>query len=389
MVYIPKKNFQHHPFHLVSPSPWPLYTAISLFLLTTTTVLFIHGFEFFQFFAIVSVFNVMYTMGLWFRDIISEGINKIKEIISNIYIKFASAINIKIIDQIKNDINKNQISNDQFKYYLAGLFEGNGHLSLPFLGQTTFNRVLNPRIVFTSHINNINLYVYIHYMLNGKGRFQKVNGDTIRFIIGDVEGIKLFIHIIYGKLRTPKNENFNKLINFINKKYNLSIPFSPLDISGLSDNSWLTGFTEADGQFGVKIVEAKPKSDTRIRSISNSISIKFKLDQRYNEKISSMSMLNIMEILAKFLDCKLSIFETKTGKVLSLNVSSIDNIGYIINYFNKYPLLSDKNNDFEDWKKIYYMILEKKHLTDEGRLKIKLIQSNMNSKRAYYNKYII
>lgn len=120
-------------------------------------------------------------------------------------------------------------------------------------------------------------------MLNGKGRFQKVNGDTIRFIIDDVEGIKLYIYIICGKLRTPKNENFNKLINFINKKYNLSIPFSPLDISELSDNSWLTGFTEADGQFGVKIVEAKPKSDTRIRSINNSISIKFKLDPRYDD----------------------------------------------------------------------------------------------------------
>ena len=47
-------------------------------------------------------------------------------------------------------------------------------------------------------------------MLNGKGRFQKVNDNTIRFIIGDVEGIKLFINIIHGKLRTPKNENFNK-----------------------------------------------------------------------------------------------------------------------------------------------------------------------------------
>jgi hypothetical protein len=27
------------------------------------------------------------------------------------------------------------------------------------------------------------------------------------------------------------------------------------------------------------------------------------------------------------------------------------------------------------------MMISKKHLTDEGRLKIKLIQSNMNSKR--------
>lgn len=389
MVYIPKTNFQHHPFHLVSPSPWPLYTSISLFILTTSTVLFVHGFELYEYFVLISVLNVIYSMGLWFRDIISEGTNKIKEIITNTYIKYVSAIDIKIIELIKNDINKHQISNDQFRYYLAGLFEGDGHLSLPFLGQTTLNRVLNPRIIFTSHINNIELYVYIQYMLNGKGRFQKVNDNTIRFIIGDVEGIKLFINIIHGKLKTPKNENFNKLIDFINKKYNLSIPFSPLDISDLSNNSWFTGFTEADGHFGVKVVEAKPKSDTRIRSVSNNISIKFRLDQRYNDKIGSISMLNTMEILAKFLDCKLSIFETKTGKVLSLNLSSIDKIGSIISYFNKYPLLGNKSYDFKDWEIIYYIILEKKHLTDEGRSKIKLIQSNMNSKRAYYNKYII
>lgn len=73
MVYIPKKNFQHHPFHLVSPSPWPLYTSISLFILTTSTVLFMHGFESFDYFVLISVLNVIYTMGLWFRDIISEG----------------------------------------------------------------------------------------------------------------------------------------------------------------------------------------------------------------------------------------------------------------------------------------------------------------------------
>ena len=37
-------------------------------------------------------------------------------------------------------------------------------------------------------------------------------------------------------------------------------------------------FTEAYG--GVKIVEAKPKSDIRIRAVSNSINIKFRLGQR-------------------------------------------------------------------------------------------------------------
>lgn len=73
MVNIARQNFQHHPFHLVSPSPWPLYTSISLFILTTSTVLFMHGFESFEYFVFISVLNVIYSMGLWFRDIISEG----------------------------------------------------------------------------------------------------------------------------------------------------------------------------------------------------------------------------------------------------------------------------------------------------------------------------
>lgn len=82
----------------------------------------------------------------------------------------------------------------------------------------------------------LQLYVYIQSMLGGIGRFQRVN-NTIRYIIGDIEGIKLFINTVHGKLRTPKNESFNKLIEFINKKYNLTIPLSNLDKSNMSTNS--------------------------------------------------------------------------------------------------------------------------------------------------------
>jgi hypothetical protein len=154
-------------------------------------------------------------------------------------LKITSAISKETIEQIKKDICKDKLNlkNDQFGFYLAGLFEGDGHFSLPFLGKTILNRVLNPRIVFTSHMNNIELFVYIQSKLNGKGRFQKINNNTIRFIIGDIEGIKLFVQTIHGKLRTPKNESLNKLIDFINRKYNLSIPFSLLDTSNLNQNS--------------------------------------------------------------------------------------------------------------------------------------------------------
>jgi ADP-heptose:LPS heptosyltransferase len=74
-------------------------------------------------------------------------------------------------------------------------------------------------------------------MLDGIGRFQLVNNNTIRYIIGEIKGITLFINTVHNKLRTPKNESFNKLIDFMNKKYNLAISLSNLDKSNLSENS--------------------------------------------------------------------------------------------------------------------------------------------------------
>lgn len=35
MTNLIRSNFQAHPFHLVSPSPWPFFTCISLLTLTT------------------------------------------------------------------------------------------------------------------------------------------------------------------------------------------------------------------------------------------------------------------------------------------------------------------------------------------------------------------
>ena len=46
MTNLVRSNFQAHPFHLVSPSPWPVFTSICLLALTTSGVLCMHGFSF-------------------------------------------------------------------------------------------------------------------------------------------------------------------------------------------------------------------------------------------------------------------------------------------------------------------------------------------------------
>lgn len=73
MSNILRSNFQSHPFHLVSPSPWPIYTSLSLLNLTTAGVLTMHVFYHAGLFLIFGLVLLISSMSFWFRDIISEG----------------------------------------------------------------------------------------------------------------------------------------------------------------------------------------------------------------------------------------------------------------------------------------------------------------------------
>ena len=186
---------------------------------------------------------------------------KLKGTQFNYKLNTAKAISIEDVSKALNTYKASKanklITKNDLGYYLAGLLEGDGHVSIPALGTTTLNRILNPRIVFTSHINNFGLYAYIQSELGGVGRFQITGKNTIRYIIGDKNGIILLINLIHSKLRTPKNKRFNDLIKIFNSKYSLNIPESLLDNSNFYESSWFTGFTEADGHFGIKYVEKK------------------------------------------------------------------------------------------------------------------------------------
>lgn len=107
----------------------------------------------------ISLILVISSMSFWFRDIISEGIAK-----SSYRLNITKAISGEVLNKALIDYkNTNNITayanKDNLGYYLAGLLEGvhAGHLSLPSLGKTTLNRVLNPRIVFTSHVDNLGM----------------------------------------------------------------------------------------------------------------------------------------------------------------------------------------------------------------------------------------
>lgn len=377
MTQLVRSNFQDHPFHLVSPSPWPMYTSISLFSLATSGALSMHSFSNAYNIFYLALVMVVFSMSFWFRDIITEGKPSYTQYIWYFFylntVKALPAEDVKQALDIYNSSSHNLLIKDKenLGYYLAGLLEGDGHISLPSLGTTTLNRVLNPRIVFTTHINNLGMYAFIQSELGNIGRFQ-ISNNILRYIIGDKDGILLFINLIHNKLRTPKNKRLNDTIQFLNGKYSLSISESLLDVSDFSDNSWFTGFTEADGHFGIKYVESQPKTETK-RSRSESVSLRFRLDQRAYDKSTSSCMLPFMKKLALFLNCEVKNYNSNAtnSEILSLSLASIHSIKFLKDYFDKYPLLGEKKNDYDKWTIVYKMIISKQHLTKEGRLKIK------------------
>ena len=73
MSNLNRSAFQGHPFHLVSPSPWPLFTSLSLFSLPCCGVLTMHNFYFASNWLIAAFVLSISSMFFWFRDVISEG----------------------------------------------------------------------------------------------------------------------------------------------------------------------------------------------------------------------------------------------------------------------------------------------------------------------------
>nr|YP_010963383.1 cytochrome c oxidase subunit 3 [Harringtonia lauricola]WNK75972.1 cytochrome c oxidase subunit 3 [Harringtonia lauricola] len=73
MTKLVRSNFQDHPFHLVSPSPWPLFISLALLCLTSSSALAMHNFENAYYLVYLGFFLVATTMFFWFRDVISEG----------------------------------------------------------------------------------------------------------------------------------------------------------------------------------------------------------------------------------------------------------------------------------------------------------------------------
>ena len=66
------------------------------------------------------------------------------------------------------------------------------------------------------------------------------------------------------------------------------------------------------------------------------------------------------------------------GKNIQYHVNSLKDLSVIINHFEKYYSISQKQGDYFLFKRVFYLIKAKEHLTPEGLQKIVAIKALIN-----------
>lgn len=296
-------------------------------------------------------------------------------------------------------INNNSSKPESIGPYLAGLFEGDGHIIL-YKSIRKNSKVQNtsPSIAITFVNKDLPLINKLLEKFGGRLRF-KNKENAIVWIIGTHKELVNMINLLNGYLRTPKIIKFNELIVWLNVKYNYNIPIHSPDTSDLNENGWLAGFIDADGGFKVRYSEKLICENTSKVLRKGRIEVRFALEQIKNLNVDSIdveagSLYNlysyeaIMLLIYSFfgLSTKLRLSTHNVDKTYFIvEVTSLTKLNILIQYLKTYPLLTAKRNDYDLWVNVYKLMLDNKHLTDSGKLLIKQIKSNMNRKREVFN----
>lgn len=144
----------------------------------------------------------------------------------------------------------------QLGYYLAGLLESDGTLIVPNLISKT-----TPKISIVFNRKDLPLAIQLKSIL-GYGSIPKDKSEfAINFVFRNKSGIIDLLNLVNGKFRTPKISQLHKLIDWVNEnpRYKSLIGESlvklPLDTCPLNTNAWLSGFSEGDSSFQIRITE--------------------------------------------------------------------------------------------------------------------------------------
>lgn len=277
-----------------------------------------------------------------------------------------------------NDLKFNFTNN--FAYYLTGLIEGDGSIIVPNKLRSEKGRLNYPSIQLVFHLKDLPLAMLIQKELGHGSLSRKKGVNAYILTINNLIGLLLIVKLINGKMRTPKIVSLNKLIYWFNSKYkDLSLAEKEqnnLNKELLNNNSWLSGFIEADGHFALRT--------TQIGKYPR-VECKLEISQRKKDH-NNLDNYSFLNDIASFLLCEVkSIRMSSKTPEYKLRTTSLKGNLILENYLVNYPLFGSKRLDSIDWLKALNIFKEKNHLKDKKiNVEILNLKSNMNDNRSLF-----
>lgn len=184
--------------------------------------------------------------------------------------------------------------------YIAGLFEGDGHIIMP----TIYNKH-SPRWHVTFHIKNRPLAEKLLSKIGSGFIRYKTKNNACVLTVSSVKGLKWVVAMTLGEFRTPKIYQINLLIDWLNKHHSASIEKLPVCTKPVNRDSWLAGFIDADGSFGIRYTKKLPSfCDNTARK--QRVSCRFRLEQRMVDPKTKISYASALNLIANYLNVSLN-----------------------------------------------------------------------------------
>lgn len=271
--------------------------------------------------------------------------------------------------------------------WFIGFLEGDGAI-LEHKGRPSF--VLTQKDDTVLHEISLTLKIgKVKHFYDNKG-----NKKYSRYLVTDNKGIFLLYLLLNGNIvlqsRLNQLTKWNTALNTASR-FNFALFFTrevPKLIEIVKEPSindgWLSGFTDAEGCFSVKIDNSKKASYVRLLFI---------LDQKNGEKVlNSISMMLNANTKAKLRTVNKYITQRASqskkndinyiNTMFRLSISCNDSKKFIVStilaYFNKYPLKTSKSKSFQAWTDIFKITLAKQPLSSEDLKLVRKLRHNMN-----------
>lgn len=272
--------------------------------------------------------------------------------------------------------NKNNNENNQFSSYLAGLWEGDGHVWIPKTTHAPSGKRYSPHFCITFGNTELPLVKALQTLIGGYIRYK--NDNTVVLVITKKDDLINVINLISSYIRTPKIAVLNNLVDWINVNLDTKLAMLFLDKTPLNENSWLAGFIDADGSFRV-IVRYKTINEKS----KNRVAVEFRLEQQIMH--SGVSFGSVLALIAETFGVTLGTSSHYGTQYYIISIHNLVSTMILVKYLDNHKLFTSKRLNYQDYRTCVEIMINDQHLSQEGREKAEMIKQGINRKRTHYN----